>query len=52
MSTTGAATVNAMDKTSFDATKFTRILGAPWHGPIGILEDEIVKVVATFKTTR
>ena len=27
-------------------------MGAPEHGPIDILEDEIAKVAATFKTTR
>ena len=52
MSTTGAAAVNAMVKARFDTTNFTRIVGAPEHGPIDILEDEIAKVAATFKTTR
>ena len=52
MSTTGAAAVDAMVKARFDATNFTRIVGAPEHGPIDILEDEIAKVAATFKTTR
>ena len=52
MSTTGAAAVNAMVKARFDATNFTRIVGAPEHGPINILEDKIAKVAATFKTTR
>ena len=51
MSTTGAANVNAMVKARFDTTNFTRIVGAPEHGPIDILEDEIAKVAATFKTT-
>ena len=52
MSTTGAAAVNAMVKARFDTTNFTRIVGAPEHGPIDILEDEIAKVAATFKMTR
>ena len=52
MSTTGAAAVDAMVKACFDATNFTRIVGAPEHGPIDILEDEITEVAATFKTTR
>ena len=52
MSTTGAAAVNAMVKARFDTTNFARIVGAPEHGPIDILEDEIAKVAATFKTTR
>ena len=52
MSTTGAAAVNAMVKARFDTTNFTCIVGAPEHGPINILEDEIAKVAATFKTTR
>ena len=52
MSTTGAAAVDARVKARFDATNFTRILGAPEHGPINILEDEIAKVAATFKTTQ
>ena len=41
-----------MVKARFDTTNFTRIVGAPEHGPIDILEDEIAKVAATFKTTR
>ena len=52
MSTTGAAAVDAMVKARFDTTNFTRIVGAPEHGPIDILEDEIAKVAAKFKTTR
>ena len=52
MSTTGAAAVNAMVKARFDTTNFTCIVGAPEHGPIDILEDDIAKVAATFKTTR
>ena len=52
MSTTGAAAVDAMVKARFDTTNFTCIVGAPEHRPIDILEDEIAKVVATFKTTR
>ena len=52
MSTTGAAAVDAMVKARFDTTNFTRIVGAPEYGPIDILEDEIAKVAATFKTTR
>ena len=52
MSTTGAAAVDAMVKAHFDTTNFTRIVGAPEHGPINIPEDEIAKVAATFKTTR
>ena len=52
MSTTGAAAVDAMVKARFDTTNFTRIVGAPEHGPIDVLEDEIAKVAATFKTTR
>ena len=52
MSTTGAAAVDAMGKARFDATNFTRIVGAPEHGPMDILKDEIAKVAATFKTTR
>ena len=51
MSTTGAATIDAMVKTRFDTTNFTRIVGAPEYGPIDILEDEIAKVAATFKMT-
>ena len=51
MSTTGAAAIDAMVKARFDTTNFTRIVGAPEHGPIDILEDEIAKVAATFKTT-
>ena len=49
MSTTGA---DEMVKARFDTTNFTRIVGAPEHGPIDILEDKITKVAATFKTTR
>ena len=52
MSTTGAAAVDVMVKARFDATNFTRIVGAPEHGPIDILEDKIAKVAATFKTTQ
>ena len=52
MSTTNAAAVNAMVKAWFDTTNFTRIVGAPEHGPIDILKDNIAKVAATFKTTR
>ena len=52
MSTAGAAAVDAMVKARFDTTNFTRIVGALDHGPIDILEDEIAKVAATFKTTR
>ena len=52
MSTTGASAVNAMVKARFDTTNFTRIVGAPDHRPIDILEDEIVEAAATFKTTR
>ena len=52
MSTTGAAAVDAMVKARFDTANFTRIVGAPEHGAIDILEDEIAKVAATFKTTR
>ena len=52
MSTTGAAAVDAMVKARFDTTNFTRIVGAPEHGPIDILKNEIAKVAATFKTTR
>ena len=52
MSTTGAAAVDAMVKARFDTTNCTRIVGAPEHGPIDILKDEIAKVAATFKTTR
>ena len=52
MSTTGAAAVDAMVKARFDTKNFTRSVGAPEHGPIDILEDEIAKFVATFKTTR
>ena len=52
MSTTGAAVVDAMVKARFDTTNSTRIVGAPEHRPIDILEDEIAKVTATFKTTR
>ena len=51
MTTTGAAAVDAMVKAWFDTTNFTRILGAPEHGPINILKDKLAKVVATFKTT-
>ena len=51
MSTTGTATVDAMVKARFNATNFTRIVGAPEHRPIDILEDDIAKVAATFKTT-
>ena len=52
MSTTGAAAVDKMVKARFDTKNFTHIVGAPEHGPINILEDEIAKVAATFKTTR
>ena len=52
MSTTGAAVVDAMVKARFDTTNSTRIVGAPEHRPIDILEDEIAKVAATFKTPR
>ena len=52
ITTIGAAAVDAMVKARFDTTNFTCIVGAPEHGPIDILEDEIAKVVATFKTTR
>ena len=52
MSTTATAAVNAMVKARFDTTNFTRIVGAPEHGPIDILKDEIAKFAATFKTTR
>ena len=52
MSTTGAAAVDAMIKARFNATNFTRIVGAPEYGPIDILEDEIAKVATTLKTTR
>ena len=52
MSTTGAAAVNRMVKARFDTTNFTRIVRAPEHGPIDILEEEIAKVAETFKTTR
>ena len=52
MSAAGAAAVNAMGKDRFNTTNFTRIVGAPEHGFIDILEDEIAKVAATFKTTR
>ena len=52
MSTMGAAAVEAMVKARFDTTNLTRIVGAPEHGPINILKDEIAKVAATFKTTR
>ena len=52
MLTTGAAAVDAMVKARFDITNFTRIVGAPEHRPINILEYEIAKVAATFKTTR
>ena len=41
-----------MVKAQFDTTNFARIVGSPEHGPINILEDEIAKVAATFKTTR
>ena len=52
MTTTGAGAVDTMVKARFDTTNFTRIVGAPEHKPIDILEDEIVKVAATFKTIR
>ena len=52
MSTTGAAAVDAMVNAWFDATNFIRIVGAPEHGPIDILEEKIAKVAATFKMTR
>ena len=52
MSTTGAAAVDAMIKARFDTANFTRIVGAPEHGTIDILKDEIAKAAATFKTTR
>ena len=52
MSTTGAAAVDAMVKARFDTTNFTRIVGAPEHGPIDIVKDEIAKVATTFKTIR
>ena len=52
MYTTGAAAVDAIVKDWFDTTNFTRIVGAPEHGPIDILENEIAKVAATSKTTR
>ena len=51
MSTMGASAVNAMVKARFEVTNLTRIVGAPEHGPIDILEDEITKVAATFKMT-
>ena len=51
MSTMGAAAVDAMVKARFDATNFTCIVGAPEHGPIDILKDDIAKVAAMFKTT-
>ena len=52
MTTTGAGAVDTMVKARFDTTNFTRIVGAPEHGPINILKDEITKVAGTFKTTR
>ena len=52
MPTTGAAAVDTMVKSRFDTINFTHIVGAPDHGPINILKDEIAKVAATFKTTR
>ena len=52
MSTTGATAVDAMVKARFDTTNFTCIVGAPEHGPIDILKDDIAKFAATFKTTR
>ena len=41
-----------MVKARFDETTFTPIDSSLDHGPINILEDEIAKVVATFKTTQ
>jgi hypothetical protein len=41
-----------MVKAHFDATSVTPINSAPEHSPINILEDEIVKVAATFKTNQ
>ena len=52
MSTTGAAAVDTMVKARFDTTNFTRFVGAPEHRPIDILEYEIAKVAATFKTNQ
>ena len=52
MSTTGSPAVDSMVKARFDTTNFTCIVGAPDHGPINIIEDEITKVATTFKTTR
>ena len=41
-----------MVKAHFDATSFTPIACAPKHNPIDVLEDEIIKAAATFKTTQ
>ena len=51
MTTMGAGAVDTMFKARFDTTNFTRIVGPLEHGTIDILEEEIAKVAATFKTT-
>ena len=52
MATTVAVAVHIMAKARFDATSFTLIDDVTEHGPIGVPEDDIAKVAATFKTTQ